>query len=248
MERMHSKEGLIIVAVSTPGLYMDDEMYEILNDPMAPYHKCNMDYHVTLDAGLYTKEEIEIAKKSSSFEREFSLRWGSGTMGSFLQPQTIKDMLANSLDYDPDDPTIWENDFVESIPTFTGMDLGYGSSSNSTITVIQVLQAGDTIRVVHSKDYKQFTTYDIIGELNRIMQKYKVWNVFIDSSSPETIRQAKAELHWIRDDVEDEHVLHRHRTLPTYDNILKNEGRVEAELSIRTRMVLVPVNFGIAHK
>ncbi|HEY6165754.1 MAG TPA: hypothetical protein VIW25_12670 [Nitrososphaeraceae archaeon] len=79
MERMHSKEGLIIVAVSTPGLYMDDEMYEILNDPMAPYHKCNMDYHVTLDAGLYTKEEIEIAKKSSSFEREFSLRWGSGT-------------------------------------------------------------------------------------------------------------------------------------------------------------------------
>ena len=105
---------------------------------------------------------------------------GQRTQGSFLQPQTIKDMLANSLDYDPDDPTIWENDFVESIPTFTGMDLGYGSSSNSAITVIQVLKAGDTIRVVHSKDYKQFTTYDIIGELNRIMQKYKVWNVFID--------------------------------------------------------------------
>ena len=128
------------------------------------------------------------------------------------------------------------------------MDLGYGSTSNSAITVIQVLQGGDTIRVVHSKEYKQFTTYDIISELNTLMRKYRVWNCFIDASSPETIRQAKSELHWLRDSVNYEYVLNQNRTLPTYDNILKNQGKVEAELSTRTKMVLVPVNFGLAAK
>lgn len=126
--------------------------------------------------------------------------------------------------------------------------LGYGSTSNSAITVIQILQDGDIIRVVRSAEYKQYTTYDIIAELNALMRKYRVWNCFINASSPETIRQAKSELHWLRDSVNYEHDLNRHRALPTYDNILKNQGKVEAELTIRTKMVLVPVNFGLAAK
>jgi DEAD/DEAH box helicase len=248
MERMHTKEGTLIVAISTPGTLMNNVMFEMLNDETTPYHKISMDYTVALKAGLYTPEEIEIAKRSPSCQREFMLTWLSGAQGSFLQPQTINDILNNSKDYDPDDPMIWNNDFGDSIPTFAGMDLGYGSTSNSAITVIQVLQDGDIIRVVHSAEYKQYTTYDIVAELNTLMRKYKVWNCFIDASSPETIRQAKSELHWLRDSVDYENELNRHRKLPSYDNILKNSGKVEAELSVRTKMVLVPVNFGLAAK
>jgi hypothetical protein len=151
----------------------------------------------------------------------------SGAHGSFLQPQTINDILNNSKDYDPDEPMIWNNELGDSIPTFAGLDLDYGSSSNSAITVIQVLQDSDIIRVVHAAEYKQFTTYDIVAEVNRLMQKYKIWNVFIDASAPEIIRQLKSELHWVRDAVEYEHVINRYRTLPTYYNILKTESKIQ---------------------
>jgi late competence protein required for DNA uptake (superfamily II DNA/RNA helicase) len=69
MERMKTKENTSIIAISTPCLYMDDEMYEMLHDPNTPYHKIQMDYTVALKAGLYTPAEIEVAKKSLSFQR-----------------------------------------------------------------------------------------------------------------------------------------------------------------------------------
>ena len=141
-ERMRTKENTAIVAISTPGLHLhEDLMYELLHEPSPTWHVISQDYTVAMQAGLYTQQQIEEAKRSRSFPREFQLKWGSGALGSFLQPKVIDNIIANSMDYNPDDSVIWNNELVKSeqIKTLGGCDFGYGSSSNSAITIIQIL-------------------------------------------------------------------------------------------------------------
>lgn len=251
-ERMRTKENTAVVAISTPGLYLhQDLMYELLHEPDPTWHVISQDYTIAMKAGLYTPQQIEEAKRSRSFPREFQLKWGSGALGSFLQPKVIDDILASSMGYDPDDEIIWNNDLVrnEEIISYAGADFGYGSSSNSAITVIQILDDRNTIRVVYSKEFQQYTPNDLIDVLNEVMHRYKPRNVFMDASSPSTIRAAKTALHWVRDSVDYEYVINRNRKLPSYLHDEKHYGKVMAEiLTTQKSMVLCPVNFGIAHK
>ncbi|HZA06483.1 MAG TPA: hypothetical protein VE619_02160 [Nitrososphaeraceae archaeon] len=59
------------------------------------------------------------------------------------------------------------------------------------------------------------------------MQKYNIWNVFVDASSPEIMRQAKTQLN-CGDSIDYERELNKHRSLPTY-NLNHSECSVDIE-------------------
>ena len=249
-ERMRTKENTAIVAISTPGLYLhQDLMYELLHEPAlhgTSFHRitrlpCKRDYT--------RRQQIEEAKRSRSFPREFQLKWGSGALGSFLQPKVIDNIIANSMDYDPDDSVIWNNELVKSeqIKTLGGCDFGYGSSSNSAITIIQILDSVGIIRVVYSKEFQQYTPTELIDVLNEVMQKYHVQNMMMDASSPASIRMAKTALRWTNDDIDYEYILNRNRTLDSYAYNVKHYGKVLAEILTACRSMHLCPSISVHH-
>jgi len=75
-ERYIAKSNPHIILCSTPN--MPDGLYaKIEKDKNSMYEKVYLPYTIGLEQGIFTEEEINEAKKSASFEREYNLRYGS---------------------------------------------------------------------------------------------------------------------------------------------------------------------------
>jgi hypothetical protein len=98
-ERYIAKSDPYIVMISTPnapgGLF---ESIEKEPEETCIYKRVKLDYTVGLKK-IYTIEEIEKAKRSPSFEREYNLRY-LGRIGNTFRPADIQ--KATSIQYDPD--------------------------------------------------------------------------------------------------------------------------------------------------
>jgi len=98
-ERYIAKSDPYIVMISTPnapgGLF---ESIEKEHEETCIYKRVKLDYTVGLEK-IYTIEEIEKAKQSPSFEREYNLRY-LGRIGNTFRPADIQ--KATSIQYDPD--------------------------------------------------------------------------------------------------------------------------------------------------
>ena len=81
-ERYFGKSGAKIILVSTPGT-PGGLMETIDVNPKSIYHKLRLDYTYG-EEKIYTKEDLDKAKKSTSFEQEYNLKY-LGEIGNIFQ-------------------------------------------------------------------------------------------------------------------------------------------------------------------
>ncbi|MDW0283265.1 MAG: hypothetical protein QN720_12240, partial [Nitrososphaeraceae archaeon] len=156
-ERYIAKSDPFIVMVSTPnapgGLF---EKIERESFDTCIYKKISLDYNYGLDK-IYTKAEIDKAKASPSFEREYCLKY-LGLIGNVFSQQSLDN--ATKIGYNP-------SQINPNAKKSIGLDTGFGSS-NFTIVATQLVDG--KIQVIHAEEYDRPNFTDMIDEVWRLKQ------------------------------------------------------------------------------
>ena len=117
-----------------------------------------LDYTYGLDK-IYTREEIDKAKISPSFEREYNLKYLGG-IGNVFHTNDIDLDLEKGKLYNPANP-------VAMSPMSMGVDPAYGSSSFG-IVVTQFVDG--QVQILHAEEYKR-------PDFNEMLEK--AWNLIV---------------------------------------------------------------------
>lgn len=180
-ERYIAKSDPFIILVSTPnapgGLFQKIEQEP---ESTCIYKRLKLDYTVGLGK-IYTQEEIEKAKASPSFEREYNLRYLGLIGNSFRQADILR---ATSGSYDVNE---WNDAFEGSM----GVDVGFGSS-NFAITVTCLVD--DKIRVLYSEEFERPDHMSMVSLCSELMQRYNVVHTYVDGASPGFISSLKSSI------------------------------------------------------
>lgn len=174
-ERYIAKSNPWIVMVSTPnrpnGLF---EQIELETDCL--YERIHMPYTIGLNY-IYTEKDIEKAKQSPSFEREYNLKYGWG-IGNVFLPQDIDACC------DLYKPAKINNDSSISM----GIDPGFGSSRFG----ITILQLEDNIlKVLYAKEFERSSYENMINEVTKLRYTYKPNKIYVDAAKPDFIKSLK---------------------------------------------------------
>jgi hypothetical protein len=219
-ERYIAKSDPHIVMVSTPnapgGLF---ETIEREADEICLYRRLKMDYTYGLDK-IYTIQEIEKAKKSPSFEREYNLKY-LGLIGNVFHTEDID---AAIVEYDLDDPNINGYALMSM-----GIDCGFGSSS---FGIVLTRISDDRIQILFADEFERPDYNDMLDSVLSLLSKYRAQHVYIDGANPEFIRSLKFQLG------EESNPSYYNQTI---DNIRKYRGNLEDVMTV------IPVQFSTEH-
>jgi hypothetical protein len=180
-ERYIAKSDPFIVMVSTPnapgGLFQ-----KIEQEPFDTclYKKVFFDYTYGLDK-IYTRSEINKAKQSPSFPREYELQY-LGLIGNVFSQLSIEN--ATKIEYNPD--TINPN-----AKKSVGIDPGFGSS-RFAIVITQYVDG--KIQVIHAEEYDRPNFTVMINTIWQLKQKCgHISNIYVDADNPEVWESLKRE-------------------------------------------------------
>jgi hypothetical protein len=216
-ERYIAKSNPYIVMVSTPnapdGLF---ERIEKESEDTCLYKRIFLDY--TFGIGkIYTAEEIEKAKQSPSFEREYNLKY-LGKIGNVFHTKDIEAAIEKGRKYNPDN-------IISFTSTSMGIDPGYGSSA---FGIVVTQWANGIVQIMHAEEYHRPDFNEMLSVVYGLMSKYQVDKVYIDGANPSFIKSLKIQ---IGEDADYDKVIARYRSEGYGD---------EAALA---DMKVVPVNF-----
>jgi hypothetical protein len=148
-----------------------------------------LDYSYGLNK-IYTKEEIEKAKQSPSFPREYDLQY-LGIIGNTFHELDIQRAVSLGEKYDP-------NLFVHGAPLVLGLDPGWGSSAFGLV-LIQV--ANCRIELLMADEYPRPKYSDMIEKITALLKGLNSSNidpevldsckVYVDAANPEFITTLK---------------------------------------------------------
>jgi hypothetical protein len=174
-ERYIGKSNPFIVLCSTPrqvgGLF---EKISKEPEETCIYRRLKLDYHYGLGK-IYATEEIEKAKMSPSFDREYCLKF-SGKIGNLLSPLKIDTavQLGEKLKDIPINPYC-----IHSL----GVDWGFGSSATALV-LTEHLTEQNKIRVIYAEEFDNHPEQqDIINRIFEIHKQYHNLWVFCDGSN-----------------------------------------------------------------
>jgi len=180
-ERYIAKSDPFIVMVSTPnapgGLFekIEKESFE-----ECLYKKLFLDYTYGLDK-IYTKEEIEKAKASPSFPREYELKY-QGLIGNVFNTSSIQKATFDSY---------FPGVFKQNVKTSVGVDAGFGSSKFG-IVVTQLFD--QKIHVMFADEFERPNFVDMINKVWQLKQECgHISNIYCDAANPEIIEALKRE-------------------------------------------------------
>jgi hypothetical protein len=163
--------------VSTPnapdGLF---ERIEKESEDTCIYKRLFLDY--TYGVGkIYTADEIEKAKASPSFEREYNLKY-LGRIGTVA--------IEKGRKYSPDsfNPLYFTS-------TSMGIDPAYGSSAFGIVVTQWV---DNHIQMLHAEEYHRPDYNEMLSVVYRLMSKYQVDKVYIDGANPSFIKSLKIQI------------------------------------------------------
>jgi hypothetical protein len=233
-ERYIGKSNPWIVMSSTPNA--PDQLFDhIEQEPESTclYKRLYLDYTYGLGR-IYTREEIDAAKASPSFEREYNLKY-LGLIGNVFHTRDIEAAMEKAKQ---------RQQQLISINTYTqksmGLDPGYGSSAFGIVVTEYVDQC---INVVYADEVKRADFNQMIeltAELvDRFNMSYESNNrIFVDAANPSFIRALKDRLD---DNPEYERQI---------DHLRTNWGKeVTYNLQlIQAGVFVVPVPFSKEHK
>ena len=173
-ERYIGKSNPFIVLCSTPN--MPGSLFEkIQKEPEETciYKRLFLDYHYGLNK-IYSTEEIEKAKKSPSFEREYCLKF-AGKIGNLLSQQIIDHSIAlgEQLKHIPVNPYC-----IHSL----GVDPAFGSSAFGLV-LTEHMQEDDMIRVLYAEQFENHPDpQDMIDRIFDIHRQYHNLWIFVDAA------------------------------------------------------------------
>jgi hypothetical protein len=225
-ERYIAKSNPYIVMVSTPnapeGLF---ERIEKEAEDICLYKRIFLDYTYGIDK-IYTADEIDKAKQSPSFEREYNLKY-LGKIGNVFHTKDIEAASEKGRKYDPDTFNPYYASFTEKS---MGIDPGYGSSA---FGVVVTQWQDDHIQILHAEEYHRPDYAEMLSTVYGLMSKYQIDKVYIDGANPSFIRSLKLQIG------ED----------PEYDKVIARYKADGFEPENATKdMRVVPVNFNKEHK
>ena len=221
-ERYIAKSNPYIVMVSTPNA--PDQLFERIEkeaEDTCLYKRLFMDYTYGIGK-IYTAQEIEKAKQSPSFEREYNLKY-LGKIGNVFHTKDIEAAMEKGRKYNPD--AIGSSYFTS---VSMGIDPAYGSSAFG-IVVTQFVD--DHIEILYAEEYHRPDYNEMLSVVYGLMVKYNVDKVYLDGANPSFIKSLKLQ---IGEEADYDKVIARYRS---------------EELGDGTQdMKIVPVNFNKEHK
>jgi hypothetical protein len=166
-ERYIGKSDPYIVMVSTPnapgGLF---ERIEKEPEETCLYKRLKMDYHYGLGK-IYTQEEIDKARQSPGFAREYELQY-LGKIGNIFTPSQIDKTIQLGEQF----KNIAVNDYtLHSV----GVDFGF-SSSATAIVLTEFLKEEKKIRVLYAEEFEHANPQDIVNICFDLYRKH--WNTW----------------------------------------------------------------------
>jgi terminase large subunit-like protein len=223
-ERYIAKSNPYIVMVSTPnapeGLF---ERIEKESEETCIYKRLFLDYSYGIGK-IYTADEIEKAKASPSFEREYNLKY-LGKIDNVFHTKDIEAAIEKGRKYNPDNFSPCYSLTSRSM----GIDPAYGSSAFGIVItqyvdgIVQILYA----EVYHRPDYNE-----MLSLVYGLMSKYQIHKIYIDGANPSFIRSLKLQ---IGEDADYDKVIARYRSEGLGDSWARD-------------MRIIPVNFNKEHK
>jgi hypothetical protein len=179
-ERYIAKSDPFIVMVSTP--YAPDGLFDSIEkepEETCIYKRIFMDYAYGLDK-IYAREEIEKAKISPSFEREYNLKYLGG-IGNVFHTKDIDLAIEKGKLYDPNTSNAYAKKCM-------GIDPAYGSSSFGI--VISEFVDGQ-VQILHAEEYKRPDFNEMLERAWDLLVKYSVLKIYIDGANPSFIKSLK---------------------------------------------------------
>ncbi|HJT48833.1 MAG TPA: DEAD/DEAH box helicase family protein [Nitrososphaeraceae archaeon] len=224
-ERYIAKSNPYIVMVSTPnapeGLF---ERIEKEPEDTCLYKRLFLDYTYGIGK-IYTAEEIEKAKQSPSFEREYNLKY-LGKIGNVCHTKDIEAAIEMGRKYNPD----VFNPYSHFTTTSMGIDPAYGSSAFGIV----VTQWEDNhIQILYAEEHHRPDYNEMLSTVYGLMSKYQVDKVYIDGANPSFIKSLKLQ---IGEEADYDKVIARYKSEGLGDDAALKD------------MKIVPVNFNKEHK
>jgi hypothetical protein len=219
-ERYIAKSDPYIVMVPTPnapdGLF---EHIEKEDEETCLYKRLLLDYTYGLGR-IYTQEEIDKAKASPSFEREYNLKY-LGLIGNVFHTKDIESAIQKGTQYSPSEI----NHFSQKS---MGIDPAFGSSSFGIVITQWV---DNQIQIMHAEEYQRPDFNQMISVVWDLFRRFgKINKIYIDGSNPSFIRALKIQIG------EDEE----------YEEIIKEAK--SRNRNYEFSMDVVPVSFSTEHR
>src|SRR5919197_5223838 len=252
-ERYIAKSDPYIVMVSTPnapgGLF---ERIEKEPESTCLYKRLYLDLNYTVGLGkIYTIEEIERAKQSPSFEREYGLKY-LGRIGNTFLTSDIDKALAplllpttNNLQQQANENNnsssssasfivVNPDQFILGARKSMGIDPAWGSSAFGIVITRYV---DGKVQVLYAD---QFERPDFNGMIQKVWELYmkfqfdgSVDRIYVDGANPSFIRSLKLALGERED----------------YEKVIEHyRSKSKLWSNPQTYMTVVPVNFAKEHK
>jgi hypothetical protein len=188
------------------------------------YKRIFLDYTYGIGK-IYTAEEIEKAKASPSFEREYNLKY-LGRIGNVFHTKDIEAAIEKGRKYNPD---------VIGPSYFTSKSMGIDPAWGSSAFGIVVTQWVDGIvQILYAEEYHRPDYNEMLSTVYRLMSKYDVDKVYIDDANPSFIKSLKLQ---IGEDADYDKVIARYRS-----------EKLGGNNNWSQNMRIVPVNFNSEHK
>jgi hypothetical protein len=224
-ERYIAKSDPYIVMVSTPNA--PDGLFERIEkeaEETCIYKRLFLDYTYGIGK-IYTQEEIEKAKASPSFEREYNLKY-LGKIGNVFHTKDIEAAIEKGRKYNPDDFTPFYSFTSRSL----GIDPAYGSSAFG-IVVTQWVDG--IVQIMHAEEYHRPDYNEMLSLVYGLISKYQIDTTYIDGANPSFIKSLKLQI----------------GEEPDYDKVIARYRSEGLGVEDATKdMKIVPVNFNKEHK
>jgi hypothetical protein len=232
-ERYIAKSNPWIVMVSTPnapeGLF---ERIEKEPESTCLYHRLFLDYTYGLGR-IYTQGEIQAAKASPSFEREYNLKY-LGLIGNVFHTKDIEAAIEKGRSVSVNETAHLSSSYTQKS---VGLDPGFGSSAFG-VCITELVDG--VINVLHAEEYPRPDFNQMIETTVRLLEEYDITfegrsRIFVDGANPSFIRALKERL--------DEDTNYEH--LMAY---LKKQYPTIYDLQYLQHMFIIPVAFAKEHK
>jgi hypothetical protein len=135
---------------------------------------------------IYAAEEIEKAKQSPSFEREYNLKY-LGKIGNVFHTKDIEAAIEKGRKYNPDD----FNPYYSFTSRSIGIDPTYGSSA---FGIVVTEWADGIVQIMHAEEYHRPDYNEMLSVVYGLMSKYQIDKVYIDGVNPSFIKSLKLQI------------------------------------------------------